>query len=135
MEDLKKKFEIDETNLDEELAKQASMFVYYAELAVKTEKEYQQFKMEAEEIGALIAKQIREEYENEGKKLTEKLLEQEVITNPKNKIVRQKLLDLQAKRDLAKVLKEGWHMRKDMLIQIAINKRAEMESLMSATIK
>jgi len=121
-----RKLEISD-DIDKELATQSAIYMYVAEQAITAEAEYEKLKFKLEEYEVTLDKNIREALEQEGKKTTEKMLENEIKRNKMYQKLRSKLIELRAKRDLLKNLKEAWYMRKDMLVQIAINKRAEME--------
>ena len=129
--DFRDELKINENNLDAELSEQASKFLHIAEKAVQAEKEYQDWKLQVETLEVNLDKQIREQFEAEGKKITEKQVEMEVKSNRVYQEARKKLIELSAKRDLLKNLRDAWYMRKDLLIQMAINKRAELTNLIN----
>ncbi len=126
---LKEKLEVNDTALDDELARQPGYFMYAVEVAASAEQEYEAFKLKVEELEAVLDSKIRASFEAEGKKYTEKLVEQEINRTQSYREAKERLLALRMKRDEAKGLKDAFYMKKDLLIQIAINKRAEMESL------
>jgi hypothetical protein len=87
------------------------------------------FKTEMDERTAKIDAMVRESLTAEGKKATEKMVEQGIIGNLEYQKMQRQLIRLRTEREMLKALKEAWHMRKDMLIQLAIKQRAELEGL------
>jgi hypothetical protein len=124
-----RRVDIDESDLSEELCKQAARFIFVAEKYVAAEGRYMAFKTEMDERTAKIDAMVRESLTAEGKKATEKMVEQGVIGNLEYQKMQRQLIRLRTEREMLKALKEAWYMRKDMLIQLAIKQRAELEGL------
>lgn len=123
--------DIDKTNLSEELAKQAGRFLFVAEKAVEAEIRYEQAKFELQAKEADIDEKIRAQYD----KVTEKFIEKEILRDEEYIRAKRALLEKKGVFEALKALKEAWWMRKDLLIQMAIKDRAELESLLSASVK
>jgi hypothetical protein len=134
MSDLKelREVEIDETNLDEELAKQSANFLFVSEKACAAESLYLTAKREQEELAARLDGLIRAELEDEGKKITERVVESCLVTHPDYIEQKKTVEKMRTQRDMMKALREAWYMRKDCLINIAYNKRAEISGLAAA---
>lgn len=132
IDELKDRLEIDKTSLDSELSKQPANYLYVSEKAVQSELEYDSFKLKVEQLEVIIDKKIRDEAEAESKKITEKYVEQEIARNPSYREAREKLLQLKAQKEMLRALREAFFMRKDMIIQLAIAQRSEMESLVNS---
>jgi len=127
---------IDDTDLDRELTLQAARYFFYTEKAILAEREYDLMRHTITRVRAEVEKKIRSIHLSAGGKgPTVSQLESEVDTNPGVVSLELKLLDLKCKRDTLKNLKESMWMRKDLLIQKAIAKRSELESLRGSTVK
>lgn len=129
------KLSINSEDLDNELSEQASQYAYYGEMYVVAESDYQMAKRKVDETYSAISREIRNSYQKKNKKPTEGAIEEEVITDTRYQYVKNQLIQAQKVRDRTKLYKDAWHSRKDLLIQIAINKRAEMDSLLSSTVR
>ena len=85
---------------------------------------------------AEVEKKIRQKYKESGEKTpTVQAIESEVNTNPGIVAMEVELINLKGKMNIAKVMKEGLLVRRDMLVQIANNRRKEIESMRSSTVK
>lgn len=133
MEDPKKHLEIDSTKLDDELAKQAARYLYVAEQAVNADTEYEAFKAQIGQLEASLDAKVRGEFE--GKKTTEAAIRGQIELSPDYQKATRNLIGLRARREALKALREAFYMRKDLLIQIAIKQRSELESMLGATVK
>ena len=127
MDDYRGKLEIDKTNLDEEMAKQASQYLFVAELSVQADMAYEKMKNMAGELEATLDAKIRAK--NAGGKITEAAIRAEIERSEEYQKTQRALIELRGRREVAKALRESWYMRKDLLIQLAIKQRAELESL------
>lgn len=129
------KIEIDEANIGRELAEHSAKLVFVAEQAIKAQLAYDSFKLKVNELAALIDRDARIKAEEEKKKVTEKVIQNEVDTNEEYKKASQHLLQLKANAEILKARKEAWRERGSMLVQLSSNKRAEMEALTFDTVK
>lgn len=120
--------EIDEANLSSELSTHAAKMVFVAEEAVRAQLAYDQFKLKAAELAARIDMEVRQEAEAEGKKLTEKAIENRVACDENYKKATMHLLGLKAHAEMMKARREAWKERGSMLVQLSSNKRAEMDA-------
>lgn len=127
---------IDDTSLDKELALQAARYMFFGEKAILAEREFDLFKQKISQIKSEVEKKYRASFLSSGAKApTERMVEAELNSNPSLVSLEHQLLQLKGKRDVAKLLKESMWMRKDLLIQMSIAKRAEMESIRSSVVK
>ena len=127
---------IDDTDLDRELTLQAARYFFYTEKAILAEREYDLMRHNVAKIRAEVEKAIRAKYLASGAKSpTVSQVDSELETNPGVIAVELRLIDLKCKRDTLKNLKESMWMRKDLLIQKAIAKRSELESMRGSTVK
>ena len=133
MEDFRN-LEIDQTNLDKELATQAARYLFVAEKAVGAELEYELYKVKLTQLEAQLDGRFRLEAQEKGEKVTEagllKMIDRDEAHNRASIV----LLKLKANKEVLRALKESWYQRKDMLIQLAIKQRSELESLMGGRI-
>ena len=126
---------IDETRLDEELSHQAQYYLMAAEKAIRSESAFKEFKLQSEQLEAGLYQRARENIKGRGEKPTEKMVEQEVIVMPDYVKAQGHLNKLYTDKEVMRALKEAWYMRKDLLIQVAIKQRCELENLMNTAIK
>ena len=127
--------EIDDTNLDVELSKQASNYLFVAEKAVRAEMEYEMFKGQKVTLEAGLDEQVRKAAEKEGRKITEAAITKEIQRHKDFMKAENHLIRLRTNKELLRALRESWYMRKDMLIQLAIKQRAELECMVGETVK
>lgn len=127
--------EIDATDLDNELTKQAANYLYVAERAIEAEAAYKEYKANLDILEAQLSAKAREELEARGKKPTEKMVESVVGSHVHFINAQKQLNKLWSEKEVLKAQREAWYMRKDLLIQIAIKQRCEIESMMSSTVK
>lgn len=127
--------EIDGTKIDEALSKQAAYFLFVAEKSIEAEARYLAYKMKHEEQMARIDGKIRSDFEKAGKKATESVVSNAILLNEDYQKSAANLNILRTQKEILKALKEAWYMRKDLLIRMAINQRAEIEGLSSETVK
>ncbi len=127
MEDLK--LEIDEANLGAELAKHAAQFAWAGEQAVRATLAHDEFKLKVEELRAIVDRNVRVAAEAEKRKITEKMVENEVLINEDVMKAAKHLLALKANAEILKARKEAWNQRGSMLTQMSANRRQEMESI------
>lgn len=127
--------EIDEANLSQELATHAAKMVFVAEAAVKAQLAYDQFKLKVAELSAHIDMEVRQEAEAEGKKITEKMVENRVSCDENYKKASAHLLGLKAHAEMMKARREAWKERGSMLVQLSSNKRAEMDAYSYDTVR
>jgi hypothetical protein len=126
---------INREDLDEELSRQASKYIHVAEKAVKAETEYELFKLQKEQLVAIVDSDIRNGALADGRKLTEASIQKEIERSEEYQKASKHLIKLKANKEVMRALRESWYMRKDLLIQLAIKQRAELENLMSANVK
>lgn len=127
--------EIDKSNIDEELCKQAANYLFVSEKAAEAEARHIAAKTQHEYLVAKLDGQLRKEFDDAGKKVTEKVIESTMLLHPDYQASRNLLNTLHTQKEVLKALKEAWWMRKDMLIRLAINQRAEIDMLGSETVR
>jgi hypothetical protein len=119
---------IDEDNLNEEYIKQPGTFAWYAVLTAEAEAYRDKLKFDLEVLAADLDKQVREEIELRGDKVTEKLVETEVGRKQEYRNKKEELLEANRQLNVMKAVKEGLVQKKDMLISLGANMRNEKDS-------
>jgi len=109
---------INQSDLTNELATNASNFAYVSERYVQAMGEHDKAQLELERLYAQLDADIRERAVADGKKLTEKLIESEISLNDSYYHCQQKLLQTKTKRELLKSLREAWGIRSDSLMKL-----------------
>jgi len=133
--DLKAGLTIDRTNLDEELSKQAANYLFVAERAVNAEAEYELFKAKVSQLEAALDSSLRMAAEDNKVKLTETALRMGIERDATYGAAMRQKIELRAKKEALRALRESWYARKDLLIQLAIKARSEMEAMLSETVR
>ena len=123
--DLKSDLRVNMGNLSEEFAEHADKFAWYAtayELALDAELN---LKAKLERLYAQVDYIVREEARQAGVKMTEKKVENSVITKPEYVSLQTQYLESKRNAGLLKSARDAMVHRKDMLIQLGANYRAE----------
>lgn len=126
---------IDEANLDMELSSQAAYYLMAAERAIKAEQAYNDYKLQVEQLEANLSQKARDDIKERGDKPTEKMTSDAMISMPDYTKAHGRLARLRTEKEVMKALKEAWYMRKDLLIQVAIKARCELEALAASAVK
>lgn len=119
---------IDEHDIDNELVSQAAKYMNHAQAYVRAEAEYNLQKELFDQWYAKKDAEVRQEFDVAKKKATEKLIENTIKQLDEYFEQRKNVIQAKSKMEVLKASKESWWMRKDMLIQLAIKGRAELES-------
>lgn len=114
---------IDPNNLEEELCDQAGKFYFYADAYEWAEKSVLAAKYDVECAYAQLDKEYRS---NLSGKVTEKVVEGAILTDVRYIGMQDKYLAAIENRGALKAAMEAMKQRKDMLVQISANRRAEM---------
>jgi len=121
--------EVDPENLVEEFVEQASRLVYAATLAARADACVRHAKMMLDEAQARADKRVRELIEQIGRKATEGAVAAEVTIDPDVMSAKRHLLKCQEDYGLLKAVEDAFKMRADMLVQLGVRARVEMENL------
>jgi len=125
---------IDEHSLSLEMANQAANFLYVSEQAVKAEAICETTKYALDQLVAELDSAIRGKAVQDGKKVTEKQIEMEIELNLRHKEMRMKLIKARAEKDMVKAKRDAWYQRKDMLVQMAIKERHDIDAITGGTV-
>jgi len=115
----------DKNNVEGELIEQASIYSYYQGLLTVAKREYDKSQLDLAQFVATSRKDEQETCLKTGRKVTEKSLEAFVISLPDYKEKTEYAIELSYKLSLLKGLVEALQHKKDMLVQISANTRAE----------
>ena len=110
-EDLK----IDANDLDNACLQQPMLFDIYAQKVVSLCKLKEELDLEIKNLSAKLDGVIREAASAEGKKITEVMIQNEIIRNIQYADLQYKYLNIYAEVEEAKVVKEAFQQRRDML--------------------
>lgn len=119
---------IDQSNINNELEIHSAIYSYYAGILHKIKRELDLQQCTLDKLGADIRSTFFAQYKVlNGAKPTEKIIESEVIRNSDVQNLKKVIIDLEYKYNLFKGLSYGLEHRKDCLIQLSSNKRAEIK--------
>ncbi|MCJ7760611.1 hypothetical protein MUP59_05655 [Candidatus Bathyarchaeota archaeon] len=116
---------INSTDLDGEFVEQPRKFVWWAVLSEVAKDLLAQKKYEMEQLYARLDHEKRTVALNAKVKLTEKMTENEVITDPRYQKCMAEYLEIKKQNGMLMAGKEAMSQRKDMLISLGANYRAE----------
>ena len=114
-------------NIDDQLMSQSSEYAYYNGLLSKARRDLSRLTKDLETLTANSAKNRRQELAQGGKKITDKSIELFVAALPEVDELKAQIIDLEYKHNLLKALVQALQHRKDCLIQLSANNRAEVQ--------
>jgi hypothetical protein len=114
-------------DLDNAIRMQAGLYVHYADLARQARRQHDRMKVTAEVMESRLYATHREAVITAGGKPTKDQVEALVRTDPRWYAAQQKVIDAKAIMDLAVDSREALHQRKDMLVQVSVDRRRERE--------
>lgn len=121
-EDLTK---INTLSIDDELARQATVFSYYAGLYEHAKRDSEIIEIELDEERAAARIRAQSECEAAGKRPTANILDSYVNSDADCSALSRKLTDSKYRLGLLKSLMSSLSHKKDMLVQISANQRSE----------
>lgn len=116
---------ISEVDLDKAFFEQSSLRAYYGALAAEYESFANRLETVVEAKEAVLAREIRAQALNENKKLSEKMVEELVRSDPKWIKMKNAVYEAQAQATIAKAFVQSLIDRRDMLIQLGADRRDE----------
>jgi len=125
--ELKRDVAISPTDLDNDMIKHAALYVHYAEQTVNARRQYDRVKSQVEILEAQLDAHYRNKANDEGKKTTEAQLKSQVTSDPRYAAAQQKLIDAHSIWKLADIAERAMDQRKDMLLEVARDRRKEKE--------
>ncbi|KAA0573421.1 hypothetical protein [Azospirillum sp. Sh1] len=126
-EDLAMDLQINPTNMDDAIIRQAGLYAYYVSAHAEAEGRLRQAKLERDVFTAALDKQLRDQALARGQKLTEKQVEMQVMLHPDWKVRVQRVNELEAAVSQLEGLVRAFAQKKDMLVTLATNIRAERQ--------
>lgn len=118
---------IDANNLSEEFANQASTFGHYGAMVAAALKQQGAKELMLEIVRAKLDKAVRDAAADEGKKITEVAIENEIIRNTEYVNAKKELIEAKSIYKMLDLFVEGMRQRKDMLVQMGADAREEMK--------
>jgi hypothetical protein len=125
--DVQELLDIDDTNLSKEFANQASLYGYFATMAVKAEHRASILAMKREQEYALADQEYREELEEQGKKSTEPMIKNLVMSDENYAKVLEQEYVAKYDYDIIKAVTKAMEQRAQMLISLGNFMRHEYE--------
>lgn len=111
----KSDLEINNLDLDTCCLRQPVLFDMYAQRLVPLYKLRDELKLEIEKFSAKLDGVIRESASAEGKKITENMIQNQIINNPQYTDLQQKYINICTEVKESEIIKEDFQQRKDML--------------------
>lgn len=124
---LKRDVRITLSDLDDAMVKHAGLFVHYAEQAVKARAQHDRMKNHQSVLQAKLDAEHRERLAEEGKKFTEAVVTAAVAADPRMAKINQLVGEAHAIWKLAEVAANAFDQRKDMILELARDRRKERE--------
>jgi uncharacterized protein YndB with AHSA1/START domain len=128
MSEFKKDVIIDQDNLADSFCNQASIFADYAMLFAQAEEREKRAKLKVEEVEADALLQVKADFDKQGTKVTNGILEATVTLRPEVKKAKREYVKAQGNKVQIKLMLEALTQKKDMLIQLGAAQRAEMNN-------
>lgn len=116
---LKADIAIDLTRLTDNMQQHASLYVHYAQAAVRARRQFERLKTVLEVIEAQLDGIWRTTLKEENPKTTEAQVRAAVVTDPKWRAASVRVIDAQTEFRMAEIAERAFDSRKDMLLQIA----------------
>lgn len=126
-DELKRDVTISPTDLDNDMIRHSALYVHYAAQTVNARHQYDRTKRAAEVLEAQLDAAYRARANDEGKKTTEAQLKNQIAGDPRYVEMQQKLIDAHSIWKLADVAENAFLQRKDLLLEVARDRRKEKE--------
>jgi hypothetical protein len=124
---LKKDLAVNPNDLDDAVISQAPMFVHYAQQAAQARRQWDKSKLAAEVTESQLDSAWRKKFLEDGTKVTEKVVENAVKSDPRYIKAHTQVIEARALYDIANDAREAYMQRKDMIVQISVDRRRERE--------
>lgn len=124
-EQLRRDVSYTDTDLDTAMDQQAPLFAYYSELHAKAMKQEADLKLRRDVVEAKVYKELRDKAADEGRKVTEAQLAQEVALDSRVIKAQMNLNEARAIAELSRNALESFKQRRDMLVQRGVALREE----------
>ncbi|WP_155631128.1 hypothetical protein [Burkholderia cepacia] len=124
---LKQDLQVNPNDLDEAVISQAPMFVHYAQQAALARRQWEKCKLAADVMESTLDSAWRKKFVLDGQKATEKMVENAVKSDPRMIAAQTKVIEARALYDIANDAREAYMQRKDMIVQVSVDRRRERE--------
>lgn len=124
---LRKDVSINPEALDNDMMTHASLYTHYATQAIYARRQYERIKAAFEILEASLDDEYRRVLKEENPKTTEAQIRAAVVKDKRWSGAQGKLIDAQQIYKLADVAVESFSQRKDMILEVARDRRKERE--------
>lgn len=130
-----KDIRISEESLDKCITEHSALRAFYSAQAARAEHQAARMKAKFELIDAALYVQHRKALNDSGDKITEKMVESSVKTDPRWLASRNLVIDAEFFAAVAKGNAESFRDRKDMLVQLSVDRREEGKGAMRVLVE
>lgn len=127
VDQLKKDLQVNPNDLDDAVISQAPMFVHYAQQAAQARRQWEKSKLAAEVTESQLDSAWRKKFLEDGTKITEKVVENAVKSDPRYIKAHTQVIEARALYDIANDAREAYMQRKDMIVQVSVDRRRERD--------
>ena len=124
---LKQDVGINMADLDSAMVEHASLYVHYASQTVSARRQYERLKNAFEILEARLDAEYRESLAGEGKKVTEAAIRNSLVADSRWSSAQARVIEAQSIWKLCEVAESALVQRKDLLLEIARDRRRERE--------
>lgn len=121
--------QIDPTNINDNLSKQPALYAWFATVHEMARTKREQTENELELLYSTLYREVKNN--TAGMKVTEKETDSIIETNPKYVGMKKTLLGMHEQERIAAVARDAYSHRKDCLITLASNLRAQWDTELS----
>lgn len=117
-----------EASLDDDMVRQPALVAHYGILVSELQFNMDMKKQVLEVTSSKVAREMRDEAAENGNKITEASINSKLPTDPRVMKAQKALSRAKADYEAGKVTLEALRHKKDMMIQIGVNRRSELEN-------
>jgi hypothetical protein len=127
VEQLKKDLAVNPNDLDDAVTSQAPMFVHYAQQAAYARRQWEKAKLAAEILESQLDATWRKKLADDNSKVTEAMVTNAIKSDPRYAAAQNQIIEARALFDIANDAREAYMQRKDMIVQVSVDRRRERE--------
>tara|TARA_R110000851_G_scaffold59347_8_gene137376 strand:- start:1738 stop:2241 length:504 start_codon:yes stop_codon:yes gene_type:complete len=124
-----------EAQLDDNMIQQPALVAHYGRLLAEAQYDADTNKQMMEIAESKAANKLREAANDEGRKITESLINSTLPTVKAVAVAREKFNRSKSDHEVMKTTFEAFRQKKDMMVQIGVNRRAEIEGKINGLIR
>lgn len=124
---LKRDVNFDVADLDTAICQHAGLFVHYSDLSRRARQQWEKMKVTVEVLESRLYAIHKEAMVAAGVKPTEAAVAAAVNSDPRWHAAKMKVIDAQAISNFAGDAREAFSQRKDMLVQVSVDRRVEQQ--------